>query len=109
MTDWASWGTAVGTLVLAGATFASIRSANQAGRNAERALQVGLRPVLFESRPQDIAQKIRWGDGHWAELPPGQRRSGETELTSSTWRCLYRTLERVLPCCLGGGSILSTF
>ncbi len=72
MTDWASWGTAVGTLVLAGATFASIRSANRAGRNAERALQVGLRPVLFESRPQNIAQKIRWGDGHWAELPPGR-------------------------------------
>ena len=35
-TDWASWGTAIGTLVLAVATFASVRSGNRAGRNAER-------------------------------------------------------------------------
>ena len=33
-TDWASWGTAIGTLVLAVATFASVRSGNRAGRNA---------------------------------------------------------------------------
>lgn len=72
MSDWASWGTAVGTLVLAAATFASVRSANRAGRNAERALQVGLRPVLFASRPHETVQKVRWGDGHWAALPPGR-------------------------------------
>ncbi len=70
--DWASWGTAVGTLVLAMATFASVRSANRAGRNAERALQAGLRPVLFASRPHETVQKVRWGDGHWAALPPGR-------------------------------------
>ncbi len=72
MTDFASWGTAVGTLVLAVATFASVRSANRAGRNAERALQVGLRPVLFESRPHETIQNVRWGDGHWAALSPGR-------------------------------------
>jgi hypothetical protein len=72
VTDWASWGTAVGTLVLAAATFASVRSANRAGRNAERSLQVGLRPVLFASRPHETLQKVRWGDGHWAALPPGR-------------------------------------
>ena len=72
MSDWASWGTAVGTLILAVATFASVRSANQAGRNAERALQVGLRPVLFQSRPDEIVQNVRWGDGHWAALSPGR-------------------------------------
>jgi hypothetical protein len=71
-TDWASWGTAVGTLVLAGATFASIRSANRSGRNAERAFQVNLRPVLFASRPHETIQKVRWGDGHWAVLAPGR-------------------------------------
>ena len=69
--DWASWGTAVGTLVLAAATFASVRSGNRAGRNAERALQAGLRPVLFASRPHETIQKVRWGDAHWAALPPG--------------------------------------
>jgi hypothetical protein len=70
--DWASWGTAVGTLVLALATFASIRSANRSARNAERALQIGLRPVLFASRTHETIQKINWGDGHWAALPPGR-------------------------------------
>ena len=40
-TDWASWGTAIGTLVLAVATFASVRSGNRAGRNAEHG---GTRP-----------------------------------------------------------------
>ena len=70
--DWASWGTAVGTLVLAVATFASIRSANRSARNAERALQIGLRPVLFASRAHETIQKINWGDGHWVALPPGR-------------------------------------
>ncbi len=62
----------MGTLVLAGATFASVRSANRAGRNAERVLQVGLRPVLFASRSHEAVQTIRWGDGHWAALAPGR-------------------------------------
>jgi hypothetical protein len=72
VTDWASAATAGGTLDLAVATFASVRSANRAGRNAERALQVGLRPVLFSSRPHDTIQKIRWGDDHWAPLASGR-------------------------------------
>ena len=71
-TDWASWGTAVGTLVLAIATFAAVRSGNRAGRNAERALQAGMRPVLFASRANETVQKVRWGDGHWKALPPGR-------------------------------------
>ena len=72
MTDWASAATAGGTLVLAVATFAAVRSANRAGRNAERAINVGLRPVLFASRPHESVQKIRWGDDHWAMLPNGR-------------------------------------
>lgn len=63
--------TAGGTLVLALATFASVRSANRAARTAERAFQVGLRPVLFQSDLQDIARKIRWGDDHWVNLRGG--------------------------------------
>ena len=72
MTDWASAATAGGTLVLAVATFAAVRSANRAGRNAERAINVGLRPVLFASRPHETIQKVRWGDDHWAALPNGR-------------------------------------
>lgn len=75
MADWgtlANVATATGTLVLAVATFASVRSANRTARNSERALQVGLRPVLFASREEDPNQHIRWGDDHWATLPGGQ-------------------------------------
>ena len=72
VSDWAAAATAVGTLVLAVATFSSVRSANRAGRNAERAINVGLRPVLFASRPHETLQKIRWGDDHWTVLPNGQ-------------------------------------
>jgi hypothetical protein len=67
-----SLATAAGTLVLAVATFSSVRSANRAARSAERALQVGLRPVLFASRLQDPKQKIRWGDDHWATVGGGR-------------------------------------
>jgi hypothetical protein len=63
--------TGIGTLVLAIATFASVRSANRAARTAERALHVGQRPVLFPSRWEDSVQKIRWGDEHWARLTGG--------------------------------------
>jgi len=63
--------TAGGTLVLAIATFASVRSANRAARTAEQAFRVGLRPVLFGSRLQDPPQKIRWGDDYWGTLPGG--------------------------------------
>ena len=56
--DWstiASLATAGGTLVLAIATFGSTRSANRAARVSEEALLVGLRPVLFNARPDDPA------------------------------------------------------
>jgi hypothetical protein len=75
MPDWAtisSLATAGGTLVLAVATFSSVRSANRTARSAERSLQVGLRPVIFASRLQDPNQKIRWGDDHWASLGGGR-------------------------------------
>src|SRR3954466_7490110 len=74
MADWVAisgLATAGGTLVLAAATFASVRSANRASRTAERALLAGLRPVLVPSRMQDPDQKILWVDGHWTKLPGG--------------------------------------
>jgi hypothetical protein len=68
----ASYATAAGTLVLAVATFASVRSANAAARTAERSFDVGLRPLLFPSRLDDPDQKVRWGDEHWARLEGGK-------------------------------------
>ena len=68
MTDWAtisSLATGGGTLVLAVATFASVRSANRSARVAELALQEQRRPVLVQSRLDDADQKIMFGDGHW--------------------------------------------
>ena len=81
MTDWAnaaSLATAGGTLVLAVATFASIRSANrsartaeQAARIAERSLLAGQRPLLVNSRLGDAEQKIQFVEGNWLRVPGG--------------------------------------
>jgi hypothetical protein len=65
---WASLATAAGTLVLAVATFASVRSANRSARVAEQALQEQRRPVLVHSRLDDPLQKIRFVDGHWVHV-----------------------------------------
>ena len=73
--DWtttSALATAVGTLVLAAATFASVRSANKAARVAEQALLVGMRPLLIPSGPEDEAQKIRFVDGRYVKLPGGR-------------------------------------
>ena len=80
-TNWvtiSSFATAGGTLVLALATFASVRSANRAARTAERSLQINLRPVLVPSRPSDPVEKMMWADRHWATVPGG-RASVEVE------------------------------
>ena len=45
ITTIAELGTAGGTLILAVATFGSVRSANRAARVAERSLELGLRPL----------------------------------------------------------------
>jgi hypothetical protein len=62
--------TGFGTLVLAVATFAAVRSANRAARAAERSLLAGLRPLLVPSRLEDGAQKVFFGDS-WHALVPG--------------------------------------
>lgn len=70
--DWvtiSALATAAGTLVLALATFASVRSANRAARLAERSLLAGLRPVLMPSRPEDAPQKVGFADGRWFHVP----------------------------------------
>ena len=74
MADWvtiSSLATAGGTLVLAGATFASVRSANRAARVAERSMLVGLRPLLMPSHLDDPPQKIGFIDDKWLVAPGG--------------------------------------
>ena len=66
--DWvtiSALATAAGTLVLALATFGSVRSANRAARVAERSLLEGLRPLLLGSKLDDPAQKIGFVDDKW--------------------------------------------
>src|SRR5262245_58761233 len=82
MADWptiASLATAAGTLVLAGATFASVRSANRAARTAERSLLAGLRPLLMAALPEDPSQKVTWQDQHVSHLPGGRAVIEETD------------------------------
>ena len=67
MTDWVTISqvaTAGGTLVLAIATFASIKSANRSARVAERSMLAAQRPILIPSRDNDPRETVRFGDGH---------------------------------------------
>jgi hypothetical protein len=70
-TDAASFATAGGTLVLAIATFASVRVSNRAARTTERSLLAGMLPLLVPSRIHDPAEKIRFIDNHWIEVSGG--------------------------------------
>jgi hypothetical protein len=73
MADWptiASLSTAGGTLVLAVATFSSVRSANRTARAAERSLLAGLRPVLVPSRLEDPSEKVAFMD-RWVSVRGG--------------------------------------
>jgi hypothetical protein len=74
MADWttiASFATAVGTLVLAVATFSAVRSANRSARIAEEGLMTSLRPLLVPTFPEDPVQKLLWRDLHRARLGGG--------------------------------------
>jgi hypothetical protein len=74
-TDWAtisSLATAGGTLVLAVATFASVRSANRSARIAEEALLEQRQPVFTSSRFDDAAQKVMFVERHWVRAEGGR-------------------------------------
>jgi hypothetical protein len=88
--DWAtisSLATAAGTLVLAVATFAAVRSANQAARTAEHSLLAALRPLFVPSRLQDESQKVLFADAKWLHVPGGcaevEAENGVIYLTAS--------------------------
>src|SRR3954468_18298514 len=75
MADWvtiSALATAGGTLVLAGATFASVRSANRSAQVTERALLARIRPVLVPTQLGDPVQKVGFMDQHWVRVE-GQR------------------------------------
>jgi hypothetical protein len=75
MVDWttvSSLATAGGTLVLALATFAAVRSANRAARVAEQTLLDGLRPQLMASRVSDPPEKVNFVDQHWVRVEGGR-------------------------------------
>ena len=79
--DWptiASLATAAGTLVLAVATFSSVRFGQRSTRIAERstaiaerALLLGLRPVLAPSRVTDPPETVRFGEGRVIRVEGG--------------------------------------
>jgi hypothetical protein len=82
MADWvtiSSLATAGGTLVLAVATFSSVRSANRSARVAERSLLAGIRPVLMPSQLEDAAVKVGFVDNRWLYVPGG---GGAGEVTA---------------------------
>src|SRR3954447_4253732 len=58
-------------MVLAIATFGSVRSANRAARAAEGSLLAGLRPLLVPSRLEDSPEKVGFADDHWYRVPGG--------------------------------------
>ena len=75
MADWstiASFATAIGTLVLAGATFSAVRSSNRSARIAEEGLLSNIRPLLVPSLTSDPPQKVMWVDNHRMELGGGR-------------------------------------
>ncbi|MDX6619252.1 MAG: hypothetical protein QOK36_1638 [Gaiellales bacterium] len=89
MADWvtiSALATAGGTLVLAGATFASVRSANRAARVAEESLLAAIRPLLMPSRPEDAPVKVSFVDNHYAMAPGG---GGTAEVTGGV---IYLTM-----------------
>ncbi len=72
LTTVSSLATGAGTLVLAVATFASVRSANRSARLAQEALKVNQRPLLVNSHLDDPKQKIFFVEGHQMMLEGGR-------------------------------------
>jgi len=87
--DWvtiSSLATAGGTLVLALATFASVRSANRSARVAEESLLASVRPLLMPSRLDDPMVKVNFQDEHWVHVHGG---TGTIEITDEA---VYMTM-----------------
>lgn len=82
MADWvtiSALASAGGTLVLAGVTVASVRSANRAARVAEQSLLAGQRPLLVATRAEDPAVRAGFQDGVWFNVPGGEAAASATD------------------------------
>jgi hypothetical protein len=83
MSNWAGTAselaTGAGTLVLAVATFAAVRSANRSAALTEESMRASMRPVLMHSRFGDPVQKFAYGDGKWVVVPGGSAAVEATE------------------------------
>jgi hypothetical protein len=82
MADWvtiSALASAGGTLVLAGVTVASVRSANRAARVAEQSLLASQRPLLIQSRTEDSAVKVGFADDVWFSVPGSQAIASATD------------------------------
>jgi hypothetical protein len=80
--DWvtiSALASAGGTLVLAGVTVASVRSANRAARVAEQSLLAGQRPLLVPARTEDPTIKVGFQDDVWFSVPGGQGAASATD------------------------------
>jgi hypothetical protein len=67
----ANLATALGTLILAVATFSAVRSSNLMAKVAQQQLLIQLRPVLSPSRREDPTLKVNFGDMKWVQIPGG--------------------------------------
>lgn len=90
MASWetiSSLATGAGTLVLAVATFAAVKSSNRSARIAEMALQEQRRPLFAASRFDDPDQKIMFVEQYWVHVGGGhafvEHRSGVVYLVMS--------------------------
>lgn len=84
--DWttiSALASAGGTLVLAGVTVASVRSANRAARVAEQSLLAAQRPLLVTARADDPSQKVGFRDDVWFHV------EGSRAVASSTTEAVY--------------------
>ena len=107
MADWvtiSALATAGGTLVLAVATFSSVRSANRSARVAERSLMAGIRPVLMPSRLEDPPLKVGFADDQLAEVPGGERRRGGHGRGDLPGHVRCATSATASRCCTAGAS-----
>lgn len=71
MTNWASissLATGGGTLILALATFSSVRAANRSAKVSERSLLGAILPLLVSSHMYDPEEKIRFKDNRWVRV-----------------------------------------
>jgi hypothetical protein len=70
-TTIADLATALGTLILAVATFSAVRSSNMMAKVAQEQLLIQIRPVLTTSRREDPVLKVNFGDTKWVRIPGG--------------------------------------